>query len=65
MVTKLDKRIVELEDGVIISKKDDPVKSKNLNTTTQKVDKCETKLFTLESWIVKLEKSRYQSKRGF
>ena len=55
-MTKLEKTIIELEDGVKSSKKDDSVKHKRLNTTTQKVDKCETKLSTLESRVVKVEK---------
>ena len=64
-MNKIEKIIIELEDGLKISKKDNSVKFKQLITNAQKEDKCETKLSILESRIVKLEKGRDRRKGGF
>ena len=56
VVSRIEKRLVQFEDGAKQMKKDEAAKSKQLNTATQKVDSCASKLATFETRLSRLEK---------
>jgi len=56
IVARMEKRLLEIEDSAKSYKKEDATKAKQLNTTTQKVDNCASKLLAIETRLSRLEK---------
>gem|GEM_PF-3623629 len=56
VVARIEKRLLEVEDSVKSNKRGDASKEKQLNTTTQKVEECKSKLAAMETRLTRLEK---------
>ena len=55
----MEKHLLEVEDASKNTKKEESAILKQLNTTTQKVDNCVSKLAAVETRLAKLEKKWY------
>ena len=56
VVARIEKRIKEFEESAKLAKKEEAGKSKQLNTNSQKIDNCVSKLSAIKTRLGRLEK---------